>query len=61
MHYSPILFSQIADLNLTQFHNCKINMDYLNSKDKIVVFKEIRTENIKTLSVDEYNAIEIGE
>lgn len=38
MHYSPILFSQIADLNLTQFHNCEINMDYLNSKAKIIIY-----------------------
>ena len=43
-------------LTCNKWFNIKIN-----SKDKIVVFKEIRTENIKTLSVDEYNAIEIGE
>lgn len=38
MYYSPILFSQIADLTLTQYHNCHIDMDYLNSKEKIIVF-----------------------
>jgi hypothetical protein len=38
MYYSPILFSQIADLNLTQFHDCNINMEILNSKEKIIVF-----------------------
>jgi hypothetical protein len=38
MYYSPILFSQIADLNLTQYHKCNINMDHLNSKDRIIVF-----------------------
>lgn len=38
MYYSPILFSQIADLNLTQYHSCHIDMDYLNSKEKIIVF-----------------------
>ena len=38
MYYSPILFSEIADLNLTQFHNCEINMELLNKKDKIIIF-----------------------
>jgi hypothetical protein len=38
MFYSPILFSQIADLNLTQFHSCEINIDELNKKDKIIIF-----------------------
>jgi hypothetical protein len=38
MYYSPILFSKIADLNLTQYHDCIINMDYLNSKDKIIIY-----------------------
>lgn len=38
MYYSPILFSQIADLNLTQYHKCDINMEHLNSKDRIIVF-----------------------
>jgi hypothetical protein len=38
MYYSPILFSQIADLNLTQFHNCNIDMNYLNSKDRVIIF-----------------------
>ena len=38
MYYSPILFSQIADLNLTPYHNCHIDMDYLNSKEKIIIF-----------------------
>ena len=37
MFYSPILFSLIADLNITQYHDCIIDMDYLNSKDKIIV------------------------
>jgi hypothetical protein len=38
MYYSPILFTEIADINLTQYHDCNIDMDYLNSKDKIIVF-----------------------
>jgi hypothetical protein len=38
MYYSPILFSQIADLNLTQYHDCIIDMKYLNSKEKIIIF-----------------------
>jgi hypothetical protein len=38
MFYSPILFSQIADLNLTQYHDCDINMKLLNSKEQIIVF-----------------------
>ena len=38
MYYSPILFSQIADLNLTQYHDCNIDMDSLNSKEKIIIF-----------------------
>ena len=38
MYYSPILFSNIADLNLTQYHNCEINMVELNSKDRIIIF-----------------------
>jgi len=38
MYYSPILFSKIADLNLTQYHNCQIDMDFLNSKDRVIIF-----------------------
>lgn len=38
MYYSPILFSKIADLNLTQYHDCHIDMNYLNSKDYIIIF-----------------------
>ncbi len=38
MYYSPILFSEIADLNLTQYHNCHIDMAYLNSKERIIIF-----------------------
>jgi hypothetical protein len=38
MYYSPILFAQIADLNLTEYHDCNINIDYLNSKDKIIIY-----------------------
>ena len=38
MYYSPILFTRIADLNLTQYHTCNINMNYLNSKERIIVF-----------------------
>jgi hypothetical protein len=38
MYYSPILFSKIADLNLTQYHDCTINMEFLNSKDKIIIY-----------------------
>ena len=36
MNYSPILFFKIADLNLTQYHNCYIDMDCLNSKENII-------------------------
>jgi len=38
MYYSPILFSEIADLNLTQYHNCTIDMNYLNSKERIIIY-----------------------
>ena len=38
MYYSPILFFKIADLNLTQYHNCNIDMNYLNSKENIIIF-----------------------
>jgi hypothetical protein len=38
MYYSPILFSQIADLNLTQYHDCNIDIDYLNSKERILIY-----------------------
>jgi hypothetical protein len=38
MYYSPILFSQIADLNLTHYHNSNIDMNLLNSKDRIIIF-----------------------
>lgn len=38
MYYSPILFSKISDLNLTQFHNCHIDMDYLNSKERLIIY-----------------------
>jgi len=38
MYYSPILFSQIADLNVTQYHDCNINMEYLNSKERIIIY-----------------------
>ena len=38
MYYSPILFSKIADLNLTQYHNCHVDINYLNSKERIIIF-----------------------
>jgi len=38
MYYSPILFSEIADVNLTPYHDCNYNMDDLNTKDKIIVY-----------------------
>jgi len=38
MYYSPILFSTIADLNLTPYDDREINIEYLNSKNKIIVF-----------------------
>jgi hypothetical protein len=38
MYYSPILFSQIADLNVTQYHKCNIDINYLNSKERIIIF-----------------------
>ena len=37
-YYSPILFSKIADLNITQFHNCNVNIDEINSKEKIIIY-----------------------
>lgn len=36
--YSPILFSNIADLEFTDYKCSKINMNELNSKDKIIIF-----------------------
>ena len=38
MYYSPILFSQVADVNLTQFHDCNYDMESINTKNKIIVF-----------------------
>jgi len=38
MFYSPILFSQIADLNVTQYHDCIIDMNHLNSKERVIVY-----------------------
>lgn len=38
MYYSPILFSEIADINLTQYHNCEYDTDKLNKKEKIIIF-----------------------
>jgi hypothetical protein len=38
MYYSTILFTFISDLNLTQYHNCEIDIDYLNSKNKLIIF-----------------------
>ena len=38
MFYSPILFSHMADLNLTQYHDCHINIDHLNTKDHITIY-----------------------
>ena len=38
MYYSPILFSEIADLNLTPYHDCMIDMQYLNSKENIIIY-----------------------
>ena len=38
MYYSPILFSQVADVNLTQFHDCSYNMEVLNTKEIVIVF-----------------------
>jgi len=38
MYYSPIFFSEIADLNLTQFSDCNVNMDYLNSLEKVLIY-----------------------
>lgn len=38
MYYSPILFSQVADVNLTQYHNNNYNMEVLNKKERIIVF-----------------------
>jgi hypothetical protein len=32
------VFQEIADLNLTQYHDCNINMNQLNSKERIIVF-----------------------
>lgn len=38
MYYSPILFSQIADLSLTPFHTTNIDMKLLNLRDNIIIF-----------------------
>jgi len=38
MYYSPILFSRIADLNLTQYHDCTINMKVINNKENVIVY-----------------------
>lgn len=38
MYYSPVLFFEIADVNLTPYHNCDIDIDYLNTKKNIIVF-----------------------
>lgn len=38
MYYSPILFRDISDLNLTQFDDDKIDIEKLNSKEKIIIF-----------------------
>jgi len=38
MYYSPILFFEIADLNLTRYHTCEIYMKFLNSKERIIIF-----------------------
>ena len=38
LYYSPILFSQIADLNLTQYHDCNIDINFLNSKERIIIY-----------------------
>jgi len=39
MFYSPILFSEIAEVNLTQFHNCnQINIDDLNAKENLIFY-----------------------
>lgn len=38
MYYSPILFSEIADINLTQFHNCQYDTNKVNLKDKIIIY-----------------------
>ena len=38
MYYSPILFSRIADVEFTNYKESDINIDYLNSKDRIIIF-----------------------
>ena len=38
MYYSPIFFSEIADLNLTQFSDCNVDMDYLNSLERVLIY-----------------------
>lgn len=38
MYYSPILFSTIANLNLSEFSDCKIDMTYLNSLENVIIF-----------------------
>ena len=38
MFYSPILFSSICDVHLSQFSNCEYNMEELNKKEKIIIY-----------------------
>lgn len=38
MYYSPILFQEIADVNITRYHDCIIDMNKLNSKNRIIIF-----------------------
>ena len=39
MYYSPILFSNISDLNLSALHtNNTINIDELNSKENLIFY-----------------------
>lgn len=49
MYYSPILFAQVADLNLTQYHNCNYSIENLNSKERILIFCLINEEYLKKL------------
>ena len=37
-YYSPILFSRICDIHLSQFSDCQYNIDELNKKDQIIIY-----------------------
>ena len=49
-YYSPILFSNICHIHLSQFSDCKYDMDEINKLDRIIIFSLQYTETINLLS-----------